>query len=99
MAGSVLINPKLGVQELATDTGGTLTGSSATDGFGLGEAFTAIVKDLRKQYRLQFVPAAFDGQFHTLEVRAKREGLFVGVQRSVLVPSGSDDASPEFTRR
>jgi hypothetical protein len=46
------------------------------------DAFTSIAEELRHQYLIGFVPDAFDGQVHRIDVRSTRPGLIVRARRT-----------------
>lgn len=50
----------------------------------LAAAFTRIADTLHHEYLLGFVPAAFDGKVHDLDVRVRRPGVTVSARRSYL---------------
>jgi hypothetical protein len=67
------------LEKLALDTGGGFYEIGLND--DMNPVFTEVLQQLRQQYVLGFVPAAFDGKRHTLAVRVKRPGLQVQARR------------------
>jgi hypothetical protein len=56
----------------------------------LAPAFRRIVDELHHQYLLGFVPDAFDGQRHTIDVRVARPGVTVRARRSYVATRARD---------
>jgi VWFA-related protein len=56
----------------------------------LAPAFRRIVDELHHQYLLGFVPDAFDGQRHTIDVRVARLGVTVRARRSYVATRARD---------
>jgi VWA domain-containing protein len=74
--------PSRDLERLAVDTGGAFYQVGVND--DLNPVFTDVVQQLRQQYVLGFVPAAFDGKRHSLTVRVKRPGLQVQARKSYI---------------
>jgi hypothetical protein len=74
--------PSRDLERLALETGGSFYEVGIND--DLNPVFTEVVQQLRQQYVLGFVPAAFDGKRHSLTVRVKRSGLDVQARRSYI---------------
>lgn len=74
--------PSRDLERLALETGGAFYEVGVND--DLNPVFTEVVQQLRQQYVLGFVPAAFDGKRHSLTVRVKRPGLEVQSRRSYI---------------
>ncbi len=74
--------PSRELERLALETGGAFYEVGVND--DLNPVFTDVVQQLRQQYVLGFVPAAFDGKRHSLTVRVKRPGLEVQSRRSYI---------------
>lgn len=72
-------DPRTGLDELATATGGLLFESTNN----LRQAFDRIEGDLRNYYLLGYTPTNdnFDGKFRTIQVRVKRSGLAVAARK------------------
>ena len=71
--------PSRHLERVALDTGGAFYEVGLND--DMNRLFTDVVQQLRQQYVLGFVPAAFDGKRHSLTVRVKRPGLQVQARR------------------
>ena len=74
--------PSRDLERVALETGGAFYEVGLND--DLGPVFTEVVQQLRQQYVLGFVPAAFDGKRHSLTVRVKRPGLNVQSRKSYI---------------
>jgi hypothetical protein len=74
--------PSRDLERIAIDTGGAFYEVGVND--DLNPVFTEVVQQLRQQYVLGFVPAAFDGKRHSLSVKVKRAGLEVQARRSYI---------------
>ena len=74
--------PSRDLERLALETGGAFYEVGVND--DLNPVFTEVIQQLRQQYVLGFVPAAFDGKRHSLTVRVKRPGLEVQSRRSYI---------------
>ena len=74
--------PSRNLERVALDTGGAFYEVQLND--DMNTVFTDVVQQLRQQYVLGFVPAAFDDKKHTLSVRVKRPGLQVQSRRSYI---------------
>jgi hypothetical protein len=74
--------PSRDLERLALDTGGAFYQVSVSD--DMNPVFSEVVQQLRQQYVLGFVPAAFDGERHSLTLRVKRPGLEVQSRRSYI---------------
>jgi VWFA-related protein len=74
--------PSRDLERVALETGGAFYEVGLND--DLNPVFTEVVQQLRQQYVLGFVPAAFDGKRHSLTVRVKRPGLDVQSRRSYI---------------
>lgn len=74
--------PSRELERLALETGGAFYEVGVSD--DMNPVFTEVVQQLRQQYVLGFVPAAFDGKRHSLTVRVKRPGLEVQSRRSYI---------------
>jgi Ca-activated chloride channel homolog len=71
--------PKPEVARLLDDTGGAHLTVAETD--DLGQTFTRVAEELRRQYLIGFVPAT-DGREHRLTVHVKRPGLVARARKS-----------------
>jgi hypothetical protein len=71
--------PSRHLERVSLDTGGAFYEVGLND--DMNRIFTEVVQQLRQQYVLGFVPAAFDGRRHSLSVRVKRQGLQVQARR------------------
>ena len=71
--------PSRHLERVALDTGGAFYEVGLND--DMNTLFTDVVQQLRQQYVLGFVPAAFDGKRHSLSVRVTRQGLQVQARR------------------
>ena len=80
--------PSRDLERLAVDTGGAFYQVGVND--DLNPVFTDVVQQLRQQYVLGFVPAAFDGKRHSLTVRVKRPGLQVQARKSYIATRESN---------
>ena len=65
--------PRDDVAVLLDETGGAHFNVKGSD--DLGQTFTRVAEELRRQYLIGFVPAVFDGREHRLELRVKKPGL------------------------
>jgi Ca-activated chloride channel family protein len=65
--------PKQEIAVLLDETGGAHF--NVRDSDDLGQTFTRVAEELRRQYLIGFVPAVFDGREHRLELRVKKPGL------------------------
>jgi VWFA-related protein len=74
--------PSRDLERVALETGGAFYEVGVSD--DMNPVFTEVVQQLRQQYVLGFVPAAFDGKRHSLTVRVKRPGLEVQSRRSYI---------------
>ena len=74
--------PNRSLERLALDTGGGFYEIKLND--DMNPVFTDVVQQLRQQYVLGFVPAAFDGKRHSLTVKVSRPGLQVQSRRSYI---------------
>jgi hypothetical protein len=74
--------PSRELERLALDTGGAFYEVNVSD--DMNPVFTEVLQQLRQQYVLGFVPAAFDGQRHSLTIRVKRPGLEIQSRRSYI---------------
>ena len=74
--------PSRDLERLALATGGAFYEVGVGD--DMNPVFTDVVQQLRQQYVLGFVPAAFDGKRHSLTVRVKRSGLEVQARKSYI---------------
>ena len=74
--------PSRDLERLALATGGAFYEVGVSD--DMNPVFTEVVQQLRQQYVLGFVPAAFDGKSHSLTVRVKRPGLEVQSRRTYI---------------
>ena len=74
--------PSRDLERLALDSGGAFYEVRLSD--DMNPVFTEILQQLRQQYVLGFVPAAFDGKRHSLSIRVKRPGLEVQARRSYI---------------
>jgi hypothetical protein len=74
--------PSRDLERLALDTGGAFYQVGVGD--DMNPVFSEVVQQLRQQYVLGFVPAAFDGERHSLTLRVKRPGLEVQSRRSYI---------------
>ena len=72
--------PSRELERLALSTGGAFYQVETSD--DMNPVFTEVVQQLRQQYVLGFVPAAFDGKRHSLTVRVKRPGVQVQARQS-----------------
>ena len=76
---AIKTEPNTEVAELLDDTGGAhFNVAAAAD---LGETFTRVAEELRRQYLLGFTPAR-DGREHRLTVRVNRPGLSARARKS-----------------
>lgn len=76
---AIKTEPNTEVAALLDDTGGAhFNVAAAAD---LGETFTRVAEELRRQYLLGFTPAR-DGREHRLTVRVKRPGLSARARKS-----------------
>ena len=71
--------PSRHLERVSLDTGGAFYEVGLND--DMNQVFTDVMQQLRQQYVLGFVPAAFDGKRHSLSVRVKRQGLQVQARR------------------
>ena len=74
--------PSRDLERLAVASGGAFYEVGVGD--DMNPVFTDVVQQLRQQYVLGFVPAAFDGKRHSLTLRVKRPGLEVQSRRSYI---------------
>ena len=74
--------PSRSLERLALETGGGFYEIGLND--DLNPVFTDVMQQLRQQYIIGFVPAAFDGRRHSLTVRVKHPGLEVQSRRSYI---------------
>ena len=65
--------PKQEIAVLLDETGGAHFNVKDSD--DLGQTFTRVAEELRRQYLIGFVPAVLDGREHRLELRVKKPGL------------------------
>ena len=65
--------PKQEIAVLLDETGGAHFNVKDSD--DLGQTFTRVAEELRRQYLIGFVPAVVDGREHRLELRVKQPGL------------------------
>ena len=65
--------PKQEIAVLLDETGGAHFNVKDSD--DLGQTFTRVAEELRRQYLIGFVPAVVDGREHRLELRVKKAGL------------------------
>jgi VWFA-related protein len=72
-------DPRTGLGELATSTGGLLFDSTND----LRTAFERVDTDLRNYYLLGYTPAneQYDGKFRTIQVKVKRPGVTVAARK------------------
>ncbi len=68
------------LRRIARNSGGDAYVMNANSNLTL--AFRSIADDLHHQYLLGFMPAVFDDQVHTLEVKVNRPGLTVRARKS-----------------
>jgi Ca-activated chloride channel family protein len=81
MEGSAISTPpKQEVLVLIDDTGGAHFNVRASD--DLGQTFTRVAEELRRQYLIGFVPAVADGREHRLELTVKKPGLKARARKS-----------------
>ena len=74
--------PSRDLERLALGTGGAFYEVRLSD--DMNPVFTEVIQQLRQQYVLGFVPAAFDGKRHSLTIRVKRPGLQVQARQSYI---------------
>ena len=74
--------PSRDLERLALETGGGFYEIGLND--DLNPVFTDVMQQLRQQYIIGFVPAAFDGKRHSLTVRVKRSDLDVQARKSYI---------------
>jgi Ca-activated chloride channel family protein len=84
--GPPMIRSNLGAKfqiqaRLATDTGGSFV---EWKGGTPNEAAVQLIRQLRAEYRLEFLPASLDGKRHALEVVVKKKGMRVFVRRGFI---------------
>jgi VWFA-related protein len=72
-------DPRNGLGELSTDTGGVLFDSTNN----LRQGFERVETDLHNYYLVGYMPAndTYDGHFRTIEVKVKRPGLTVAARK------------------
>jgi Ca-activated chloride channel homolog len=81
MAGAAASEPpKREVAALIDETGGAHFNVGETD--DLGQTFTRVAEELRRQYLIGFVPAAADGREHRLDLKVKKPGLQARARKS-----------------
>ena len=74
--------PDMSIARMAELTGGGYVDlRPAAD---MNATFTAIMEELHRQYVIGFVPKAFDGKEHKLDVKVKRSGVKVRARRSYI---------------
>lgn len=78
--------PDEGLRRVAEETGGGYV--EVSDAAKLGEAFTRVVEELHRQYRLGFDPPARDGKVHKITVKVKQQGMTVRARQSYVAPGG-----------
>ena len=79
--------PSRDLERLALGTGGAFYEVKLSD--DMNPVFTEVIQQLRQQYVLGFVPAAFDGKRHSLSIRVKRPGLQVQARQSYTATRGN----------
>jgi VWFA-related protein len=78
--------PDEGLRRVADETGGGYF--EVSDTAKLGEAFTRVVEELHRQYRLGFDPPVRDGKIHKITVKVKQTGMTVRARQSYVAPGG-----------
>jgi hypothetical protein len=68
------------VSALLDETGGAHFNVAEKD--DLGQTFTRVAEELRRQYLIGFEPPIVDGREHRLEVRVKKPGLRARARKS-----------------
>lgn len=85
-------DPASGLGQLAQETGGFLIqGSNDFD-----KGFRRVDEDVRSHYVLTYASSApgYDGRFRTIDVRVKRDGLFVAHRKGYYAVPPTNDAVP-----
>jgi Ca-activated chloride channel homolog len=72
-SGALRADPKQEIAVLLDETGGAHFNVKDSD--DLGQTFTRVAEELRRQYLIGFVPAVVDGREHRLDLRVKKAGL------------------------
>jgi hypothetical protein len=75
-----------GLRRIAERTGGRF--ETIQDLSFAANLFSEIVRELRAEYLLGFVPAALDGRMHDVDVRTRRDGLRVRARQRYLAARG-----------
>jgi Ca-activated chloride channel homolog len=74
------LTPKPDVVALIDETGGGRF--NVSDGEDLGQTFSRVADELRRQYLIGFSPETLDGREHRLELRVARPGLHARGRKS-----------------
>jgi VWFA-related protein len=80
MESSATVPPKKDVLKLIDETGGAHF--NVREDEDLGQTFTRVAEELRRQYLIGFVPASADGREHRLELKVKKPGLQARARKS-----------------